>query len=127
MINPDLMASCTLDIEECKTVCLTLGPYRNLTTLTAATLFLHPHCQVLNHAGSRIFENQAVNFLADYSRAKFDRFIQFAIQISGGGKRGNFGGSITYSHAFDTQHKLKTIFADTEADLVKKQIIVRRK
>ncbi|MHB8529324.1 MAG: hypothetical protein ACYC8V_07420, partial [Caulobacteraceae bacterium] len=31
-----------------------LGPYRNLTTLTASVLALHPQCQVLNHASDRI-------------------------------------------------------------------------
>ena len=34
----DLAASRGVDISACKSVCLALGPYRNLTTLTAATL-----------------------------------------------------------------------------------------
>ncbi|MEM7479491.1 MAG: hypothetical protein AAF483_31280, partial [Planctomycetota bacterium] len=80
MQDGDLVESLTRDIGECQSVCLALGPYRNLTTLTAATLFLHPNCQVLNHAGSRIYGNTEVDFLADYSRERFDRFIQFAIQ-----------------------------------------------
>ena len=98
----DLMTSRFIDIKDCQSVCLTLGPYRNLTTLTAATLFLHPNCQVLNHAGKRIFGNRKVDFLSDYSKDKLDRFIQFAIKISSKGQRGKLGGSIIYSHAFDS-------------------------
>ena len=92
----DLVASRSLDIRDCETVCLALGPYRNLTTLTAATLFLHPNCQVLNHAGNRIYGNEEVDFLSNYSKERFDRFIQFATQISIQGARGDVGGSITH-------------------------------
>ena len=121
-ITSDLIASRSIDIEDCKSVCLALGPYRNLTTLTASTLFLHPDCQVLNHAGKRIYENDEVDFLSNYSKERFNRFVQFAIHISGGGKRGNFGGSIIHSHAFDSVHEMKTIFSETEYELIKNQI-----
>lgn len=118
----DLVTSRYLDIQDVKSVCLLLGPYRNLTTLTAATLFLHPACQVLNHAGMRIYGNEQVDFLQNYNRGTFDRFVQFAIKISGKGQRGDQGGSITYSHAFDPQHETRKVYADTGLKLRKKNV-----
>ena len=118
----DLLRSRSLNITNCKSVCLALGPYRNLTTLTAATLFLHPNCQVLNHAGSRIYGNNHVDFLSDYSEERLNHFIQFAIRISGKGRRGNYGGSITYSHAFDSKYEIKNKFVKSSLELEKKQI-----
>ena len=90
-----------IDISDVKTVCLMLGPYRNLTTLTASMIALHPSCQILNHAGERIFNDRHLDFFRDYNDEKFDNFIKYAIQISSKGRRGPHGGSITYSHAFD--------------------------
>jgi hypothetical protein len=89
-------------VERIHTVCVFLGPYRNLTTLTASILSLHPHCQVLNHAGARVFGAPEVNFLLDSSTATFARFCEFALSASQGGRRGGYGGSITFSHAFDS-------------------------
>lgn len=120
--DPDLILSRNMDIQEVEAVCLILGPYRNLTTMTASALFLHPRCQVLNHAGIRIFGNSEIDFLRDYSREKLDRFIQYAITISGKGQRGYRGGSITYSHAFESRHEMKEIFDKSGLDLIKKQI-----
>ena len=97
----DVRKSDKIDISGCKSVCLVLGPYRNLTTLTASTMFLHPNCQVLNHGGRRIFSRQDMDFISDYSREKFNRFLKFAIQISAAGRKGDSGGSILKSHAFD--------------------------
>lgn len=119
----EIRASKHVDIQDVKSVCLTLGPYRNLTTLTATVLFLHPNCQVLNHAGKRVFGIKQVDFLMDYTKEKLNRFIQYAINLSGKGQRGSQGGSITYSHAFDSNHETKEIFAKTGSELVKKQII----
>jgi len=118
----DLIESRDIVIKDCQVVCLALGPYRNLTTLTAATLFLHPSCQVLNHAGNRIYGVDEIDFISDFSKEKLDRFLQFAIQLSGGGKRGDYGGSIVHSHAFDEQYAMKEIFGHTGFDLVKKKI-----
>lgn len=87
-------------ISELKTVALFLGPYRNLTTLTAAILFLHPECQVLNHAGERVLSDARFNFLEAYSPEKFQAFMEHALRLSQGGARGQFGGSIALSHAF---------------------------
>ena len=92
----------SVDLSGLQSVCVFLGPYRNLTTLTSSLLALHPNCQVLNHAGKRVFENEKLNFLQDHTIQKFDAFCQFAISASKKGKRGGFGGSIILSHAFDS-------------------------
>lgn len=118
----DLVASLSIDVEDCESVCLILGPYRNLTTLTAATLFLHPNCQVLNHAGGRIFGSKHIDFLADFSEKKLSRFIQYAIRVSQRGKKGGHGGSIVFSHAFDSKYPMKTAFL-SQGGLRKKRSI----
>lgn len=83
-----------------QTVCVMLGPYRNLSTLTASLLALHPSCQVLNHAGKRIFVDSDLDFLRHYDDQTFDNFVRYALQISTSGRSGTHGGSITLSHAF---------------------------
>lgn len=88
------------EIEALSSVCLFLGPYRNLTTLTASVLFLHPQCQVLNHAGDRILGHPDLDFIAAYSDERFTNFCHFALVMSQGGRRGSYGGSITKAHAF---------------------------
>jgi len=118
----DLKTSQFMDIQGVESVCLTLGPYRNLTTLTASALFLHPNCQVLNHAGSRIYSNKQINFLLDYNKTKLDRFIQFAIKISSKGQKGAMGGSITHSHAFDSKYGMKDVYTKKGLELTKDQI-----
>ena len=117
-----LLASESIDIESVKTVCLALGPYRNLTTVTASILFLHPHCQVLNHAGQRIFGEEELDFIKDYSDGRFKTFLRYAIYISQSGIRGDFGGSITRSHAFDKHHKVHDLFTVSKLPLVKEKI-----
>ena len=107
---------------EIKTVCLALGPYRNLTTLTAGMLFLHPNCQVLNHAGMRIFGDKNLDFLIEYSDEKFESFLQYGIYNSQTGRPGGYGGSITYSHAFENGNKLRDIFEAEGGDSVKKNV-----
>jgi len=111
-----------IDIKSCTTICLALGPYRNLSTLTSATLFLHPNCQVLNHAGNRIHWRGSINFISNFSIKKLNRFIQFAIVASAGGVRGSLGGSITYAHAFDSKYELSKIFKESNMGLVKEDI-----
>lgn len=98
------------NIAELNSVCLFLGPYRNLTTLTASLLFLHPNCQVLNHAGERILPNERLNFLSSYTEEKFQEFCHFAITMSEGGTRGSYGGSIVLSHAFAEHEEMRQIF-----------------
>jgi len=121
-ILSDLRASKQVQIGSCERVCLALGPYRNLTTLTGSVLFLHPNCQVLNHARDRVYNIPEVDFLSSYSAITFNRFIQYAIFISGKGRRGRYGGSITYSHAFDSGHEMANVFRRTGFDLVKDKI-----
>ena len=91
-----------------KSVCVYLGPYRNLTTLTAALLSLHPTCQVLNHSGFRILEDPQLNFFARHDQACFRRFLQYLVTESQGGTGGDQGGSITLSHAFRNERMRKT-------------------
>lgn len=97
-------------IDGLESVCLFLGPYRNLTTLTASVLALHPQCQVLNHAGPRIFDKPELNFLSDYTEEKFQQFCHFALTMSQGGRRGGYGGSIVLSHAFAEHAGMREIF-----------------
>lgn len=92
-----------INLDHLNSVCLLLGPYRNLTTLTASIMALHPNCQVLNHAGERIYHLNKTHFFKTYTDETFENFCRYAIAISRGGKRGNYGGSITLSHAF-AQH-----------------------
>mgnify|MGYP006435516303 CR=1 FL=1 len=87
--------------EEIDTVVVLVGPYRNLTTLIASAMALHPNCRVLNHAGSRILGKEKIDFLKENSARTFQNFKRFALYASLGGAKGNFGGSIFHSHAFD--------------------------
>jgi hypothetical protein len=89
-----------IDPEQLESVCILLGPYRNLTTLTCSVLSLHPQCLVLNHAGQRALPNRRLNFLTDYSRDKFLEFVRYAGYASRGGAGGEYGGDIRLSHAF---------------------------
>ena len=91
-----------IDTDNIRSVCIMLGPYRNLTTLTAGIVFLHPNCQVLNHAALRVLPVKPVNFFQNHSQATFDNFIQYAIYLSQSGRREDWdlGGTLTVSHAF---------------------------
>ncbi len=118
----DYRNSREVDIEQVRSVCLALGPYRNLTTLTASILFLHPHCQVLNHAGKRIFRDRKLDFISHYNQERFENFLKYAIHISEKGQRGNYGGSITHSHAFRDQSDIKNVWDEMDLELKKQQI-----
>ncbi|MBD3368993.1 hypothetical protein GF402_01365 [Candidatus Fermentibacteria bacterium] len=111
-----------IDVSGIETVGILLGPYRNLTTLTAGMLALHPHCQVLNHAGMRILPWRMLNIFRDWTPEKMERFKRYAVYISGRGQRGDYGGSITYSHAF-TREPLAGLCRERYGDrLVKREI-----
>lgn len=118
----DIQQARAIDIDDVRAVGLFLGPYRNLTTLTASVLFLHPHCQVLNHAGRSVFDNDRIDFLARFEPARLDTFLRYAVQASAGGQRGSIGGSITHSHAFTDEYKTREIFEASGVDLVKTDI-----
>ncbi len=114
----DLLLARSVETEAIETVCLALGPYRNLTTLTASLLFLHPDCHVLNHAGKRIFGDQRLDFIGNYSAERFERFVQYALLICRKGRRGNYGGSITHSHAFADNEKMRRFWRKSRVNLV---------
>ncbi len=78
-----------------------LGPYRNLTTLTAATLALHPSVQVMNHGLDRLTSRPECNFFQNPDDKVLENFLSEALHESEAGTRGDFGGSITLSHAYD--------------------------
>ncbi|MCP4693418.1 MAG: PqqD family peptide modification chaperone [Desulfobacterales bacterium] len=106
-----------------RTVCLTLGPYRNLTTLTAGIVSLHPSCQVLNHGAIRILSDKRVNFLQDYSESKFHRFVRRVISMSREWRAGLHGGSILTSHAFFNHDIMKKSYRDRYGQtLLKKDV-----
>ena len=118
----EISKSDVIDISDVKTLCLVFGPYRNLTSLSAAMAVLHPNCQVLNHAQSKILPYKKVNFFKNYSDSKFSKFLKYAIFLSLSGERGRLGGSILFSHAFDksdVKEKYITRFGDS---LLKKKI-----
>jgi hypothetical protein len=94
--------------QDLNTMCIFLGPYRNLTTLTASVLSLHESCQVLNHSGDAVFADPRLNFIVDYSDRKFHRFCRFAMTESSSSGDRNEKGSIQRSHAFRRQAMRET-------------------
>ncbi len=100
------------DVSHIRTVCMVLGPYRNLTTLTAAIMFFHPNVQVLNHAAVRILPIKGANFFEGYTDRKFDDFVRFALHLSEGGERGRQGGSILHAHAFANDDAMRKAYED---------------
>lgn len=116
-------ASRNTDIAEVRTVCLAVGPYRNLTTLTASLCGLHPNCQALNHGGNQILRDRRLNFLRDYSDERFDAFTRFAVYVSANSRKGvQWGGSIVGSHAFK-RDAMREAYAERFGDeLVKEHV-----
>lgn len=98
------------ELSDLRTVGIALGPYRNLTTLVASVLSLHPECQVLNHAGKRLLSSRR-DFIGAYSDRRLAAFCRAAVQASGGGRRGDYGGSILLSHAFDSE-QLRSLYEE---------------
>jgi len=91
-------------IERINTVVIPLGPYRNLTTLTAAIFALHPECIVLNHAGYRLQNIRRLDFVRYPEPGKIRRFIDASVALAQTGRRGDFGGNILKAHAFDSKN-----------------------
>lgn len=119
----DLLLSRRIDVEALRTICVALGPYRNLTTITAAILALHPHCQVLNHAGGRVLNHPKLDFLQNPDPETLDTFIRYAIWLSRAGKRGDYGGSITLSHAFADHPTLRARYQAAYGTSLVKDVI----
>jgi len=83
------------------TICIPLGPYRNLTTLLASLFATHFQCLTLNHAGKRILSDKKIDFFHQKNDKSIEKFLLIATRLSQGGRRGDYGGNIQLSHAFD--------------------------
>jgi hypothetical protein len=83
------------------TLGLFVGPYRNLTTLSAAVLSMHPDCLVLNHGLTRLLGRRGISPWARPDSKEYRRFLRFAVAASTAGRSGDHGGDIAHSHAFD--------------------------
>ena len=81
-------------------IIVALGPYRNLTTMTAAIFALHPNAIVLNHAGAPILPRQSLNWIRNPEPKTLARFVRAAVRLCQDGQPG-IGGSVLSSHAFD--------------------------
>lgn len=97
-----------------------LGPYRNLSTLTAAVLALHPQVQVLNHAGEVLWSDEQLDIFKTRDQPTYERFMRAAWELSGAGQRGLRGGSILHSHAFDAE-EIKALYHARYGDETRKQ------
>ncbi len=89
------------DADRITTVVLPLGPYRNLTTMTAALFAFHPNAVVLNHAADRIFGSRSDPFAA-LDPARWRRFKATALRLLAHGRKSSYGGNVLLSHAFRT-------------------------
>ena len=94
-----------------KTVCLLLGPNRNLTTLTAGLLSLHPNCQVLNH-GRNLLRQSDCDFLQYPDQTHLAAFCDAAMDRSTKKTHGVKGGTILRSHAFRPKYNLKRVYTE---------------
>jgi len=108
-------------IKDIHTVAVFLGPYRNLTTITASLLSLHPNCQVLNHGRARVFGNSKINFLQHPSQDTINNFLKFACYASKYGRQGVYGGSITKSHAFKSE-SIKQLYFNRYPSKIKNNV-----
>lgn len=63
----------------------------------------HPETTVLNHGFARILADPARNFVIDPRQTVLDAFVREAEAMALGGERGDFGGHILHSHAFDDE------------------------
>lgn len=86
-----------------KTVGVFIGASRSLTTLSSAMMAFHPEVTVLNHSFARIFADPGRNFMLSPSQATLDAFVGEAQGYARGGQRGEHGGHILHSHAFDDE------------------------
>lgn len=93
------------------TVGVLMGANRSLTTLLGAMMALHPEATVLNHGIARIFADPARNFVRDPRQETLDAFVTEAHAMALGGQRGDYGGHILHSHAFDDE-ALRQAFLD---------------
>ena len=90
-------------VDRIETLAVLLGPYRNLTTLTASICALHPQVQVMNHGSERLWAQPEIDFIATPKPEVLRQFVATSLRSSTGGRRGDYGGSILFSHAFDSE------------------------
>ena len=81
------------------TVVLPLGPYRNLTTMTAALFAFHPDAVVLNHGADRVFGSRYDPF-DDLGPERWRTFKAGALRLLQHGRKSSYGGNVLFSHAF---------------------------
>lgn len=94
-LSPDALAAA----DRIRTVVLPLGPYRNLTTMTAALFAFHPEAVVLNHAADRVFGSR----FDPFDRLDADRWRTFkagSLRLLQHGRKSSYGGNVLFSHAF---------------------------
>jgi hypothetical protein len=101
--------------------CLTLTAYRSLTTLTFATLGLHPHIQVMNHGFASVEASGALALFEAPDDAGLDRLARTLHRLSLGGTAGQEGGNIRFSHAFAFDHiAMRDAYATLNGDRLAK-------
>jgi len=103
-------------------VCIFLGPYRNLTTLWASVLSLHPNVQVCNHIGTHIKRTNC-DFINGYSRRRVKNFTDYALNASKITEWSSKSGSITIDHAYKQNPEFNRLYTNRYGDkLVKDDI-----
>src|SRR6266511_4419756 len=88
--------------ENIRHLCVPLGPYRNLTNITAAIFATHKRALVLNHAAIRVLSDESLDVFKNPAEDTFLHFKRIAVRLSRGGQRGDYGGDIRLSHAFES-------------------------
>jgi len=92
-----------------RTVCLMVGPNRNLASLAALLVYLHENGAAVNHAGRRVFSKKEIDIWHDDSKECFDLFCRYLEFLSKRGMRGQTGGSILHSNAVADHPKVKLL------------------
>lgn len=102
-----------------KSICLFLGPFRNLSTLVGSYLSLHPNCQVLNHGWGELPKEN--NFLVNYNDGNIEYFIDFVMRNSNTTDK---IGSMTTSHAYKSNNNfIKEYKKQFNESLIKENIM----
>jgi hypothetical protein len=101
-----------------RTVVLPLGPYRNLTTMSAALFAFHPDAVVLNHAADRVFGSRYDPF-DRLDAERWRRFKAGALRLLRHGRKSSYGGNVLLSHAF-RQGPLRELYAARFGDVLAK-------
>lgn len=98
------------DISNIDTIAVIIGPYRNLTSLVAAALNLHPEIQILNHAHERVLGRNELNFVRNFSKQKLDLFCKFALVANKFKGLLSYGGNVFFSHSFQDHKDMQAVY-----------------